>query len=333
MVSDDRNMSGLGLLRAEVSMQPLVQPGAGSAPLLSAIRSAKKSIELMIFRFDDREIELALERAVTRGVSVHALIAYSNGGGEKKLRTLETRLLSAGVKVTRTADDLLRYHGKLMIVDRRILFLMAFNYTHLDIDRSRSFGLVTKNRQIVREAVKLFEADTARKPYKPGMDDFVVSPVNARRRLTAFIKGAKRQLLIYDGKLTDPQVIRLLQSRARAGVEVRVIGQISNREPGIQAVNLASMRLHAQLIIRDGRQVFLGSQSLRKVELDARREVGLITRDPKVVDRLLATFEADWFFCISMQNLTADKKDAPTEPAQPALSEKDNRLLAKVVSP
>jgi phosphatidylserine/phosphatidylglycerophosphate/cardiolipin synthase-like enzyme len=30
----------------------MVQPGAGVAPLLSAIRSAKKSIEIMIFRFD-----------------------------------------------------------------------------------------------------------------------------------------------------------------------------------------------------------------------------------------------------------------------------------------
>jgi len=142
----------------------LVQPGAGVAPLLSAIRSAKKSIEVMIFRFDEREIELALEKAVTRGVSVHALIAYTNSGDERNLRNLETRLLSAGVTVGRTAHDLTRYHAKLMIVDRSVIYLMTFNYTHLDIDRSRSFGLVTENKQIVREAVKLFKADAARKP-------------------------------------------------------------------------------------------------------------------------------------------------------------------------
>src|SRR5262245_29420005 len=97
MVFDDSGMGGLGLSQVELSMQSLVQPGAGVAPLLSAIRAAKKSVELMIFRFDDREVELALERAVSRGVSVHALIAYSNRGGEQKLRTLEARLLSAGV--------------------------------------------------------------------------------------------------------------------------------------------------------------------------------------------------------------------------------------------
>ena len=36
----------------------------------------------MIFRFNRREIEKALADAVTRGVHVHALIAYTNRGGE-----------------------------------------------------------------------------------------------------------------------------------------------------------------------------------------------------------------------------------------------------------
>jgi phosphatidylserine/phosphatidylglycerophosphate/cardiolipin synthase-like enzyme len=289
----------------------LVQPGAGVAPLLSAIRSAKKSIELMIFRFDEREIELALEKAVARGVFVHALIAYMNSGDQRNLRNLETRLLSAGVTVGRTAHDLARYHAKLMIVDRNVIYLMTFNYTHLDIDRSRSFGLVIENKQIVREAVKLFKADTARKSYKSGFENFVVSPINARKRLSAFIKGARKQLLIYDGKLSDPQIVRLLQARANAGVEVRVIGRFSKQDAGIQAVKLASTRLHAQAIIRDGRQVFLGSQSLRKVELDGRREVGLITRDPKVVKSLLDTFEADWLSSVLMK-APPEKKDEST---------------------
>jgi cardiolipin synthase A/B len=295
-------------------MQALVQPEDGVAPLLSGIGGAKKSIEIAIFRFDEREIETALETAVARGVFVHALIAYTNRGGEKKLRETEARLLAAGGAVSRTADDLARYHGKLMIVDRRSLYLTTFNYTHLDIGHSRSFGLVTEDGWIVEEAVRLFETDATRQPYTPGQDDFVVSPANARARLSAFISGARKQLLIYDGKLTDQQIIRLLQDRARAGVEVRVIGQLGKRSAGIEAVKLPKLRLHAQAVIRDGGQVFLGSQSLRKVELDARREVGLITGDPKVVGRLLDTFEADWASSVAVKESPAEKEEAaPTE--------------------
>ena len=56
------------------------------------------------------------------------------------------RLLEAGVTVSRTADDLPRYHGKMMIVDD-VLYVFGFNYTKLDIEKSRSFGIVTRDKQ------------------------------------------------------------------------------------------------------------------------------------------------------------------------------------------
>jgi len=103
------------------SVRSLVQPGDGIMPLVKGINSAKKSVEILIFRFDRTEIERALANAVGRGVLVHALIAYTNRGGEKNLRALEMRLLAAGVTVARTSDDLLRYHGKMMIMDHHEL--------------------------------------------------------------------------------------------------------------------------------------------------------------------------------------------------------------------
>jgi len=54
------------------------------------------------------------------------------------------------------------------------------------------------------------------------------------------------------------------------------------------------MRLHTRTIIRDHHQGFIGSQSLRSAELDARRELGLLVRDPKIVKKLVEIFEADW---------------------------------------
>src|SRR5512140_2521282 len=141
-------------------MKLLIQPGNGVAAMLSGISGAKKTIEIVIFRFDRAEIEAALKAAVGRGVSVSALIAYTNRGGEINLRKLEMRLLEVGVSVSRTADDLVRYHDKMMIIDRRLLYVLSFNFTHLDIDHSRGFGIVTTKVRFVHEALKLFEADT-----------------------------------------------------------------------------------------------------------------------------------------------------------------------------
>ena len=97
-------------------MELIVQPGDGIKPILKAIEGAKTTIDIVIFRFDLKPVEKAIEAAVSRSVNVRALIAHTNSGGEKRLRQLEMRMLQAGVTVTRTADDLARYHGKLMII-------------------------------------------------------------------------------------------------------------------------------------------------------------------------------------------------------------------------
>lgn len=275
-------------------MKLLIQPEDGVSPLVSAIKKAKKTVDIVIFRFDRAEIEAALKAASKRGVSVSALIAYANHGGERGLRKLEMRLLEEGVTVTRTAADLSRYHDKMLIIDRRVLYVMSFNFTHLDIDHSRGFGVVTRKPKLVREALRLLKADTERMPYKAHLDTFVVSPVNARKELLALIGRAKKELLIYNPKADDAKVVRALGEQAKRGVDVRVIGAVGGRQGNIHARKLLGFRLHTRTIVRDRREAFVGSQSLRKAELDTRREVGVIVRDASVVKGIVKTFEADW---------------------------------------
>jgi phosphatidylserine/phosphatidylglycerophosphate/cardiolipin synthase-like enzyme len=272
----------------------LIQPADGVAPLVSAIKNARKSVDIVIFRFDRAELEAGLKAAVGRGILVSALIAYANRGGEKSLRKLEMRLLGAGVSVSRTADDLVRYHDKLLIIDRRTLYALSFNFTHLDIDHSRGFGIITKKTELVQEALKLFDADVARQPYEAGADNFVVSPVNARKQLTSLIDRAKKELLIYDPKIADPAILRALSGRIQKGVIIKVIGSVGRKSHFLDVRSLAGVRLHTRTIIRDRREAFVGSQSLRVAELDSRREVGIIVREAKVVKGLVEAFEADW---------------------------------------
>ena len=305
-------------------MKLLVQPGDGVTPLVKKINEAKTSVEILVFRFDRMEIEKALVNAVNRGVAVRALIAYTNRGGEKSLRALEMRLLGAGVTVARTADDLVRYHAKMIIIDGRELLLLAFNFTGLDMERSRSFGLLIDNAEIVQEAVNLFDADSKRLPYTPGIDTFVVSPANSRKQLSDFVAGAKKELLIYDPDVGDPAIIRLLQDRSKAGVEIKILGRVSRRSAKLEAHKLF-MRLHTRAIVRDREDAFLGSQSLRTVELDARREVGLIFNEPKIVAKLVETFESDW-----SESLEAKEKEAEAEPETEDNAPSLNKVAKKV---
>jgi phosphatidylserine/phosphatidylglycerophosphate/cardiolipin synthase-like enzyme len=307
----------------------IVQPDDGVTPLLAAIRGAKKRVDIAIFRADRKDVENALTAAAARGVKVTALIAHVNRGGADNLRRLETRFLEAGVIVARTADDLVRYHDKFLLVDRRVLYVLSFNYTHLDIDHSRGFGVISTNAAWVREGIKLFGADCTRSTYKSGMDSFVVSPANSRKVLGAFLRRAKKQLLIYDPKISDKEMLRILQERAKAGVEIRIIGKVGGNYQ-LDSQKLARQRLHTRTIIRDGRQAFIGSQSLRPAELDSRRELGLIIHDAKAVKKLAEIFEADWVPTESKKEKPESKEKKERQRADDAAEEKVEKAEQKV---
>ncbi len=289
-------------------MHLITQPKDSLTPLIVAIKKATKQIDITIFRFDVKELQRALEGAVTRGVKVHALIAHTSGRGANRLRKLELDLLNAGVTVSRTDDDLVRYHNKMMLVDCETLYTLGFNFTRLDIEKSRSLGLVTRNKGIVAEGRKLFEADSTRQPYTAGHDAFLVSPENARTGLASFIKNAKKELLIYEMKISDRQMIKLLQERAKAGVDIRIIGKVSKKAEGLTAEKMPGMRLHLRAMLRDGLEMFLGSMSLRGIELDKRREVGVIIKERAAAKRFRELFEEDWAQTDSGKKKTDEKE-------------------------
>jgi cardiolipin synthase len=314
----------------------IIQPADGVGPLLAGIKSAKKSIEIAIFRFDRTDIETALKSAAERGVKVTALIAFANRGGEQRLRRLELRCLAAGIIVARTSNDLIRYHDKYILIDRRVLYVLSFNFTHLDIDHSRSFGIVTTHAHWLREAARLFRADCTRTKYSPTSETFVVSPANARTVLEAFLTRAKTQLLIYDPKISDTEMLRILRGRAKAGVEIKIIGSVAGRAQ-LDVQKLSGTRLHTRTIIRDKKQAFVGSQSLRGAELDSRRELGLITHDAKTVKALIETFESDWTSTSAKRGLAGPKDlevpaDKPEAFSEAAVSEREAAKAVQVLT-
>jgi cardiolipin synthase len=121
-----------------------------------------------------------------------------------------------------------------------------------------------------------------------------VSPENSRAMLTAFIKGARRELLIYDAQVSDNSIQKVLAERAEAGVKIRIIGRLEKDNRDIKVRKLGALRLHVRAIVRDGNTAFIGSQSLRKLELEGRREVGIIIRNSVVARKIQAVFESDW---------------------------------------
>jgi phosphatidylserine/phosphatidylglycerophosphate/cardiolipin synthase-like enzyme len=291
----------------------LVQPDDGAVPLLRAIDSARRTLDLYVFRLDDKRVAEALRRAARRGVAVRALVAHARRGGQAGQRKLEARLRRMRIAVSRSDDDLQRYHGKMAIVDNRRLLVLGYNFTRRDMEHSRSFGLVLDDRRAVAEAGRMYQADFEHRAYVPEHGKLVVSPFNSRTVLARIIQQARRQLLIYDKRLSDDLMLRLIQRRAEAGVEIRVIGVMQRRLKGVAVADFPG-RLHVRAIIQDGRRLFVGSQSLRRIELDKRREIGAVVSTATEVTRALNVFRQDWAESQSRRRKSGRKVRPPALP-------------------
>ena len=108
------------------------------------------------------------------------------------------------------------------------------------------------------------------------------------------VRGAKRSLWIYDPQAIDAPLLRLLRERAQAGVDVRILGKIGKPGGDLRAEAVPNMRLHVRAMLRDQLELFIGSQGLRGIELDRRREVGVLVRDRSAIKRFKDVFESDW---------------------------------------
>src|SRR5207244_11453461 len=89
-------------------------------------------------------------------------------------------------------------------------------------------------------------------------------------------------------------MIRALEERAEAGVQIRIIGKMNRKNSAVTVRKLERMRLHTRTMVRDRSDVFMGSQSLRALELDARREIGVIFSDQKIASSMVKNFKEEW---------------------------------------
>jgi cardiolipin synthase A/B len=278
----------------------IVQPGDSFFPVVDAIDSATRSIRMTVFRMDDPVVRDALSYAVQRGVRVQALVAPAAKGWNKRNRKLAEDLTRLGIEVRITRprrEKLKRYHYKIMMIDERQSLIMTFNPTKNNMHYARDFGLVIRDPLITTELNRLFDADWHGKSFKPDALALVVSPYNSRERLAALLESAERSIHIMDAKVEDRRILSLLLHKATRGIGVRVIGRNPFYEgvvKNFQMTGLPRFKLHAKCIIVDHQYVFIGSQNLRKVSLDHRREVGMLIRSKELAHRIERVFEMDW---------------------------------------
>lgn len=282
----------------------IVEPEMGRAPILSALKNAKSSVDMVMYGFTDEELMNAFVNTEKSGKSVHVLLEKKPYKNESENTNAERTLKSGNINL-QWANPLFKLtHQKTIITDHKTAFVMTFNLTHSTFKNERNFALIIDDPSMVDEIENVFHADATHSTAVMKNPNLVWSPNSSRDKLLNFIHTAKSSIQIYAQDISDYKTIGALADAARHGITVDVLtsSKTSDRNrnkynyltgAGVRMHLSTKLYIHAKVIIIDHKHALLGSMNLTKASIDKNRELSVITHNGDIIQTLENTFSYD----------------------------------------
>jgi cardiolipin synthase A/B len=308
----------------------VVMPDDGSSSVVELIDSAREQLLLKQFKLQSEAIEQALERARQRGVRVRVMLNPHTSGGDRWNDEAYARLQASGIETSWTSEAFPVTHEKSMVIDTDAALIATFNLSDKYFTETRDYGIVSQNPAVVAQVIAGFEADWHRSFFVPELNvGLLWSSAHSRGQMARIIDAATNTLWIQHPKFVDAVILERIVCARERGVKVRVLcgGKhgISDwdiydtfsslrimQRFGVKVRRQHHLKLHAKLILVDGKYAQTGSMNIDRSAFDLRRELGIESDAPEVVERLKLIFEADW---------NEAKKYAAPDPLDPSMHE------------
>jgi len=251
--------------------------------LVDVIRGARRHITLSLFRCNDDQVLEELAAATARGVVVDVLVTSRAKGGKKKIEKLWRALEKTGATVRAYTDPVVKYHPKYLIADDGPAIVASLNFTKKCFRKTCDALVVTYDPAVVDGLRRLWTADCACEAMPEDLTDrLIIGPERARRQFTALIEQARTSIRLIDPKLSDPDLVSVLNAKRAAGLTVEVFS----------AKRLGALKSHGKIMLIDDRIAVVGSLALAALSLDFRREVAIVVSEPSVVAETVDLFAA-----------------------------------------
>ena len=242
--------------------------------LVEVIRQARSRITLSLFRCNDDEIIEELAAATARGVIVEVLVTSRAKGGAKRKQKLWRALEQTGASLRAYTDPVVKYHPKYLVADEGPAVVASLNFTRKCFRKTCDALVITHDPAVVSGLRRLWTADRDRRPMPEDLTErLIVGPERARRQFTALIANARTSIRLIDAKLSDPELVSVLNARRAEGLTIELF---SGKRVG-------DLKSHGKMMLIDDETVVVGSLALAALSLDFRREVAIVVNEPSAV--------------------------------------------------
>ena len=290
----------------------IVLPDDTAQPILDAVLTARKSLQIRMFLFTDSRLTDAVIATRRRGVKVRVMLNPARRGGESENDATKGKLAAAGIEVKDSNPAFDLTHQKSMVVDGATGFVESFNWETRNLTVTRDYAVVTANKTEVAEMEAGFESDWARTTFSPGgHSQLIWCPNNGRERIADFIDSAKHSLWLQNERYQDTVIIERLVRAATRGVRLHILARPPHtlkkdklvegvgglrivHDVGAKVHALKGLKLHAKMILADEKRAIVGSINLSPGSFDGRRELAIETDSHHVVKRLNEAAQTDW---------------------------------------
>ena len=295
-----------------MSRSVIIMPDEGAQPLLEALASAKRSLRVKMFLFDDPALLKAVIEAQQRGVKVRVILNPARRGGEPENEATRKHLESAGIEVLDANPEFAVTHEKSAVVDDELALVQSLNWETKNLTETRDYAVTTQHRHEVEEVAACFEADWHRRHFKPDPHAHLIwCPLNGRDRIAEFIDRAKHTLFVQNERYQDQVIIERLVRAAARGVKIHLMARPPHTlkkdklvegvggirildDVGVKVHKLKHLKLHAKMLLADGERAIVGSINFSPGSFDSRRELAIEVDDHHVVKALHRIAQHDW---------------------------------------
>ena len=290
----------------------LVMPDDGCAAVEALLDQAGEELLLKQFKLQSPQVLDALRRARERGVKVRVMLNPQTSGGERWNDETFAMLQGWDIEVAWTSEAFPVTHEKSIVIDRHSVLIATFNLVDKHFTESRDYGVISQNRAVVDQVIAGFEADWHLTSFDPDLSvGLLWSSSHSRGQMARIIDESRQSLWIQHPKFVDAVILERIISARERGVSVKVLcgGKhgISDWDIydtfsslrlmerfGVSVRRQKNLKLHAKLILVDGEYAQTGSMNIDRSAFDLRRELGIESDSPEVIDRLRQAFQTDW---------------------------------------
>ena len=306
----------------QTSIALITEPDDGISDIKNVINKASKSLDLVMYELEDKDIEQEIVDAKNRGVDVKVIMQNMKEFGSSPNQDAYDFFEQNKVPVKWAPDYFYLTHQKTLIVDGTSAVIMTFNLTPRYYSTSRDFAVVDNDLDDVAAISSAFNSDwSGQEQILSSGKDLVWSPGSADT-LLSLINSASVSIDVYNEEMADPRIIDALEKAASRKISVRIDMTYETEwkeafnnlvSAGVAVNNYSSSAkfyIHAKGIFVDNKIAFLGSENFSEPSLDSNRELGILISNPEIVSSLENTFEKDWTgthpFVISLQATSAE---------------------------